>query len=79
MDEKRTDKTSVIAYALEKAGITDLSHTIMVGDRKHDIEGAHINGMPAIGVLYGYGSREELIAAGAEHLAATPQDILQFI
>ena len=42
----------------------------MVGDRRHDIYGAHANGLEAIGVLYGYGSREELTAAGAEHLAA---------
>lgn len=79
MDEKRTDKASVIAYALDKAGISDLSQVIMVGDRKHDILGAKENGLPAIGVLYGYGSREELEAAGADHLAATPMDILPFL
>ena len=75
MDEKRTDKTSVIAYALEKAGITDRTQVIMVGDRMHDIQGARENGIPAIGVLYGYGSREELEAAGAAHLVAAPSEI----
>ena len=43
---------------------------LMVGDRRHDIYGAHANGLEAIGVLYGYGSREELSAAGADFLAA---------
>ena len=42
----------------------------MVGDRRHDIYGAHANGLEAVGVLYGYGSREELSAAGADFLAA---------
>ena len=38
----------------------------MIGDRSHDIVGAKNNGMQAIGVLYGYGSREELLGAGAQ-------------
>ena len=41
----------------------------MVGDRRHDVEGARENGLPCIGVLYGYGGREELEAAGAELIA----------
>jgi phosphoglycolate phosphatase len=48
----------------------------MIGDRSHDMIGARGNGMTAIGVLYGYGSREELLAAGAQHLAAAPQELL---
>ena len=48
----------------------------MIGDRSHDIVGAKKNGMNAIGVAYGYGSREELIDAGASHVCATPRAIL---
>lgn len=77
MDEKRTKKADVIAYALEKAGQT--GKAIMVGDRKHDIEGAKAHGLPSIGVLYGYGSREELEAAGATYIAATAEEILKFV
>ena len=44
----------------------------MVGDRKHDVLGAAAHGIDAAGVLYGYGSREELTAAGAVCLAETP-------
>lgn len=79
MDEKRTDKTSVIAYALEKAGIVKKSTTIMVGDREHDVLGAKAHGLPCIGVLYGYGSRQELENAGADYLAETPLDILNYL
>ena len=77
MDEKRTNKADVIAYALEKAGKT--GGAVMVGDRKHDMEGARANGLPSIGVLYGYGSREELEAAGATYLAETAEEILKFV
>ena len=54
--------------ALTRADVT--GHAVMVGDRRHDIYGAHANGLEAIGVLYGYGSRKELSAAGADFLAA---------
>lgn len=73
MDETRIRKAEVIRYALDEASITDLSHAVMVGDRKFDICGAAEVGMPAVGVLFGYGSREELTAAGAAALAEDVQ------
>jgi phosphoglycolate phosphatase len=51
----------------------------MIGDRSHDIVGAKKNGMDGVGVLYGYGSREELVEAGAAHLCATPRAILDHL
>jgi phosphoglycolate phosphatase len=57
----------------------DPSQTLMIGDRSHDMVGAKNNGMKGIGVLYGYGSRDELIAAGARQLCAAPQAILDCI
>ena len=69
MDEQRTKKGEVIAYALKTYQL-DPSETVMVGDRKHDVLGARENGLACIGVLYGYGSREELTDAGATALAA---------
>ena len=68
MDEQRTKKGEVIAYALETYGL-DKAETVMVGDRRHDVIGARENGLLCIGVLYGYGSRRELIDAGAWALA----------
>lgn len=79
MDETRTDKTEVIKYALEKCNINDLSRVVMVGDREHDIFGAKKIGTDSIGVLYGYGSREELEKAGATHIAATPEEIYDIV
>lgn len=66
-NEDGARKASVIREALRWA--EDPSSVVMVGDRRHDVEGAHENGLPCIGVLYGYGSREELSGAGASFIA----------
>ena len=50
----------------------------MIGDRSHDMIGARNNGMTAVGVLYGYGTEEELLAGGAHHVCATPQRLLDY-
>jgi len=51
----------------------------MVGDREQDVQGAKENGLDSIGVLFGYGSREELETAGATYLAETMEDILRIV
>lgn len=79
MDETRTAKADVIAYAIESCGITDLESTVMVGDRENDILGAKAVGIDSIGVLYGYGDREELQSAGATYLAESAADIINFL
>lgn len=79
MDETRIRKSEVIAYAMETLGLKDPSKIVMVGDRRHDVEGAAALGIDCIGVLYGYGSREELLSAGAKYLANTPQGISKII
>ena len=48
----------------------------MIGDRRYDIEGGKACGLQTIGVLYGYGSREEFEIAGADHIVEEPQEIL---
>ena len=79
MDEKRTEKDAVIEYALQSAGISDVSDVVMIGDREYDVIGAKKFGIDSIGVLYGYGSRQELEKAGATHIAETVNDILKFV
>lgn len=69
LDETRNKKDEVIAYALSQCNITDKSGAIMVGDRHHDIDGAKKNGISCVGVLYGFGDREELENAGADYIA----------
>lgn len=76
MDETRNRKNEVIAYALSSLGIDDLSSVLMIGDRKHDIIGARLNGIASAGVLYGYGSREELASAGADYIIENMDEIL---
>lgn len=84
MEEIRVRKGEIITYTLERMGVISsaarenggcAADVIMVGDREHDVLGAKENGLPCVGVLYGYGSEEELLAAGAEYLAATPMEL----
>jgi phosphoglycolate phosphatase len=75
LDGTRVDKSHLLEYALKQASV-DPSKTLMIGDRSHDMVGAKNNGMKGIGVLYGYGSRDELLEAGAHHVCATPGAIL---
>ena len=72
-------KADVIREALERAGVTDLGTAIMVGDRKHDIIGAHKEGISAIGVLYGYGDRAEHEACGADYIVSTVSDLKKLL
>lgn len=71
MDESRIRKDAIIRAALDACGSPDPAKALMVGDREHDVHGAAQNGLDCLGVLYGYGSREELAAAGAKYLAET--------
>lgn len=75
MDGSRCLKGDVIAHALTTAQIADPSATIMIGDREHDIIGAKKNGLDAIGVLYGFGNREELKKAGATYIATNVEEL----
>lgn len=75
MDEGKSGKDRVIAAALGFCKVNDKSRIIMVGDREYDVYGARANGLDCIGVLYGYGSRNELVHAGAVRLADTVFDI----
>lgn len=71
LDESRPTKEAVISYIMERFPDIAADNTWMVGDRKYDIAGAHACGLPAIGVLYGYGDRAELEAAGADRIVET--------
>lgn len=66
-----SEKASMIAAALADFGAAP-EQAAMIGDRHFDIEGALTNRVHAIGVLWGFGSREELQLAGAHDLARDP-------
>jgi len=70
----RDDKTKLVAHLLRCEGL-DAAACTMIGDREHDILAAHANGVSAVGVLWGYGSRVELMRAGAEAIVAAPEEL----
>lgn len=79
LDGSRTDKQEVIEYVLSECGVEDRSDVLMVGDRRYDIEGARSTGVHSMGVLYGYGSREEIESAEPDFIAETPDEIGRII
>lgn len=74
----RTNKADVIEYAINKYGI-DIKDAVMIGDRKHDILGAKKNNLKTIGVLYGFGTKEELQDAGADYIALSVENLFDLI
>ena len=59
--------------------VSKKADVLMIGDRAKDIAGAKANSLPSAGVLWGYGSREELQSAGADHLLSIPSDLLSLL
>jgi phosphoglycolate phosphatase len=73
-DGSLDDKSQLIAAVMDRERL-DPKHTVMVGDRSHDVIGAHANGLTVAGVLWGYGSRQELETAGADALVDVPAEL----
>jgi len=69
---KFDDKATLLAHLAREEKI-DPTAVVMVGDRSHDVRAARENGARVIGVLWGYGSREEL--AQADALVSVPRDL----
>ena len=78
LDGTRSDKTDLIAHALEQTG-ADPARSVMVGDRRYDMIGAINNGVTPVGAGWGYGTPAELRDAGCRHIAATPMDAAETI
>lgn len=78
LDGSISTKSEVLRHVMKSMNVT-AEECVLVGDRMHDIDGAHLVGMKCIGFLAGYGSREELIEHGADHLADTLPDVLKFV
>ena len=75
MDGSRDTKDKVIAYLLEELGPRE--NIIMIGDTHYDVEGAAVHGIKTIGVAWGYGMNEDMIAAGAIEIADSPAQLLE--
>ena len=77
LDGRRSLKEEVVAEALRQllCGVESSEDTVMVGDRKYDIQGAKVHHIAAVGVAYGYAAEGELEAAGADRIADTVEDL----
>jgi phosphoglycolate phosphatase len=76
LDGGLDSKALVVGEVLRRLGEPDPATVLMIGDRSHDVLGSAAHGIGCAGVLWGYGSRTELIEAGARHLCERPGDLL---
>jgi phosphoglycolate phosphatase len=78
LEGTRVEKEEIIKYIIEKYQL-EKEKTIMIGDRKYDIIGAKNNGIDSIGVLYGYGTKEELEEAKPTYFCSRIDKLLKLL
>ncbi len=78
-DSSRRTKEEVIRYVMKENGLTRTEDIVMIGDRKHDVLGAKAVGLDSVGVLYGYGGRDEFQAAGATYIVDTLKELEELL
>ena len=79
IEETRSEKALVIDYVIRENRLEEAKSEgkiLMIGDRKHDIIGAHKNEIPCCAVLWGYGSQEEFCENGADFIITRPNELL---
>ena len=74
LEGRLDDKGDLIAHMIEVERF-DPARAVMIGDRGSDVRAARRHGIPTVGVLWGYGSREELETAGAAALCTAPDEL----
>ncbi len=80
MDGTRGEKPEIIRDVLAELNYDkELHEVVMIGDRKHDVHGAHHHQIKCIGVTYGYAEGNELIEAGAAHIVHHPSELLALL
>lgn len=79
LDGTMISKAEIISHVIDSLKIGNSEEIIMIGDRKHDVIGAQKNSVDCIGVLYGFGPKEELELVGATYLANSVRDIHKLI
>jgi phosphoglycolate phosphatase len=78
-DNTKTFITQKALRRLNAVSEADKAAALLVGDRHHDVEGAHNAGIFSVGALFGYGTKDELLAAGADFLIARFPDLLKIV
>ena len=80
MDEKRSEKKDVIEEALMRMGrLDDRKGILMIGDRKHDAEGARLSGLDCLCVYTGFAPEGELEEAGADYICHSIDQMAAFL
>lgn len=79
LDDETMTKSAVVERTLGLMGADNKALALMVGDRSYDVAGAHKNGIECLGITYGYGDENELISAGAEYIARSPEEMCEAI
>lgn len=79
MDESRSHKNAVLEYAIKECGIKDPSRSVMIGDRKYDVLGGKKFGFKTIGLLYGFGSEEEINDCNPDFIAKTVDELAEIL
>ncbi|NLM66223.1 MAG: HAD-IA family hydrolase [Enterococcus sp.] len=79
LEGTRSKKAEVIQHVFAQERSIDKSTAVMIGDRKYDIIGANENAIDSIGVLYGFGTKEELQEAGATKIVESPLELLSLM
>ena len=78
-DLKRDNTKYDVIRNARDACHADMSDAVMVGDKSHDVEGAHEHGIPCIGVTWGFGSRDELENAGADYIVDSADELRKLL
>jgi phosphoglycolate phosphatase len=78
LDGRHENKGDLLRFLLDSEGL-NVKKTAMVGDRSHDMLGAKANNLCAVGVTWGYGSREELEDGGADVICGSPSEVFRFL
>jgi phosphoglycolate phosphatase len=68
-------KTITVRRALDALGLEAGAAAPLIGDRLHDVEAAHANGVRCVAVLWGFGDETELRAAGADAVVSDPAQL----
>lgn len=81
-EAKRVEKIDVIRYVLAENGLENeeaRKSTLMIGDRKYDVLGAHEACLECMGILWGFGNRAEFEDCHADYILETPEEVKRFL
>lgn len=75
-EKSRVNKIDVIKYVLESQHLTDKKDKVlMIGDRHYDVNGAHLAGLECMGILWGFGTREEFTECKADYICSSTSEV----